>query len=175
MPTLSPACHLVPRWRARILPASADWPPNSFRPRRRPAESRPLRDEPPAFLCAMVDLSSHSAASPWRGSPPLQGPGWLAVQRRRSMRCRDDALRRLRDKIITCSARPRRHQRLRRRGVAFGALGPDFGDANDRKILTVPPLAAGILAAALLESDDLGAAPVLNELARDGCARNGGV
>src|SRR3546814_9831721 len=26
-------------------------PPNFFTPRRRPAESRPLRDEPPAFLC----------------------------------------------------------------------------------------------------------------------------
>src|SRR6476620_5457670 len=36
-----------------ILPARADWPPNSFTPRRLLSLSRPLRDEPPAFLCAM--------------------------------------------------------------------------------------------------------------------------
>jgi hypothetical protein len=28
--------------------------PNFFTPRRLDSESRPLRDEPPAFLCAMV-------------------------------------------------------------------------------------------------------------------------
>src|SRR3546814_5092178 len=37
-----------------MLPPTTPWPPNFFTPRRRPAESRPLRDEPPAFLCAMV-------------------------------------------------------------------------------------------------------------------------
>src|SRR5438874_6838155 len=36
-----------------ILPARADWPPNNFTPRRLLSLSRPLRDEPPAFLCAM--------------------------------------------------------------------------------------------------------------------------
>src|SRR5215510_1329941 len=54
VPTLRPACHLVPRWRARILPASTISPPADFRPSRRPAESRPLREDPPAFLCAMM-------------------------------------------------------------------------------------------------------------------------
>ncbi len=49
-PTLAPACHLVPRWRTRMLPLMTLSPPNFFTPRRRPAESRPLRDEPPAFL-----------------------------------------------------------------------------------------------------------------------------
>src|SRR5438067_3508233 len=53
MPTLSPGCHLVPRWRTMMLPARAAWPPNSFTPRRLLSLSRPLRDEPPAFLCAM--------------------------------------------------------------------------------------------------------------------------
>src|SRR3974377_15828 len=56
MPTLRPGCHLVPRWRARMLPATTDCPPNSLMPRRRPAESRPLREEPPAFLCAIAQL-----------------------------------------------------------------------------------------------------------------------
>src|SRR5215469_12673707 len=39
------------------LPASISSPPILLTPRRWPAESRPLRDEPPAFLCAMC-LSS---------------------------------------------------------------------------------------------------------------------
>src|SRR5215203_1832675 len=37
-----------------MLPASTDSPPNFFTPKRRPALSRPLREEPPAFLCAIV-------------------------------------------------------------------------------------------------------------------------
>src|SRR6476661_3182206 len=56
MPTLAPACHLVPRWRAMMLPGMTTSPPYCFRPRRRPAESRPLREDPPAFLCAIVRL-----------------------------------------------------------------------------------------------------------------------
>src|SRR3990172_362140 len=36
-----------------MLPPATFSPPNFFTPRRRPAESRPLRDEPPAFLCAI--------------------------------------------------------------------------------------------------------------------------
>src|SRR5271168_1538075 len=54
MPTLGPGCHWVPRCRTMILPARQASPPNFFTPRRWPAESRPLRDDPPAFLCAMI-------------------------------------------------------------------------------------------------------------------------
>src|SRR6476659_7755179 len=36
-----------------MLPARTDCPPNFFTPRRLLSLSRPLRDEPPAFLCAM--------------------------------------------------------------------------------------------------------------------------
>src|SRR5256885_5912515 len=53
MPTLSPGCHLVPRWRTMMLPARTVSLPNFFTPRRLLWLSRPLRDEPPAFLCAM--------------------------------------------------------------------------------------------------------------------------
>src|SRR4051812_50140040 len=56
MPTLSPGCHCVPRWRRMMLPASTRSPPNSLTPRRLPAESRPLREEPPAFLWAISKL-----------------------------------------------------------------------------------------------------------------------
>src|SRR5688572_4952429 len=39
-----------------MLPAITLWPPDFLRPSLRPAESRPLRDDPPAFLCAMAWL-----------------------------------------------------------------------------------------------------------------------
>src|SRR6202044_147531 len=57
-PTLVPGCHLVPRWRIRMLPATTLWPPDFLTPRRRPSVSRPLREEPPAFLCAIGSCSS---------------------------------------------------------------------------------------------------------------------
>src|SRR5437763_8796558 len=39
-----------------MLPGITIWPPNFLTPSRRPALSRPLREEPPAFLCAIADL-----------------------------------------------------------------------------------------------------------------------
>src|SRR5215475_89169 len=53
MPTSSPGWNLVPRWRTMMLPATTISPPNFLTPSRRPRLSRPLRDEPPAFLCAI--------------------------------------------------------------------------------------------------------------------------
>src|SRR6218665_2756996 len=44
-----------------MLPARTSSPPNFLRRRRRPAVSRPLRDEPPAFLCA-IRLAPYSLA-----------------------------------------------------------------------------------------------------------------
>src|SRR5215216_3045421 len=38
-----------------MLPARTGCPPNFFTPRRLLSLSRPLRDEPPAFLCAMTN------------------------------------------------------------------------------------------------------------------------
>src|SRR5580704_10068627 len=58
MPSFAPGCHVVPRWRTRMLPPVTASPPNFFTPRRRPFESRPLRDEPPAFLCAIDQTPS---------------------------------------------------------------------------------------------------------------------
>src|SRR3984957_15310075 len=49
-PTLRPGCHLVPRWRAMMLPAITSSPPKILIPSRWPPESRPLREDPPAFL-----------------------------------------------------------------------------------------------------------------------------
>src|SRR5947199_8829271 len=39
-----------------MLPGMTIWPPNFLTPSRRPALSRPLREEPPAFLCAILNL-----------------------------------------------------------------------------------------------------------------------
>ena len=46
----------VPRCRMMMLPATTCSPPYFLTPRRRPSVSRPLRDEPPAFLCAIWAL-----------------------------------------------------------------------------------------------------------------------
>src|SRR5918996_628318 len=46
----------VPSCRPRMLPAGTFSPPNTFTPRRCAFESRPLRDEPCPFLCAMRNL-----------------------------------------------------------------------------------------------------------------------
>src|SRR6185369_1685730 len=57
MPTFTPGYTRVPRWRMMMLPPMTCWPPNFFTPRRFDSESRPLRDEPPAFLCAISNYS----------------------------------------------------------------------------------------------------------------------
>src|SRR5262245_66499807 len=46
----------VPSWRTRIFPARTVSPPNTFTPRLWPLLSRPLRELPPAFLCAIAAL-----------------------------------------------------------------------------------------------------------------------
>src|SRR5688500_9553208 len=59
-----------------MLPARALWPPNSLTPRRFDSESRPLRDEPPAFLCAMVGYFAFGAflAAPLAGAASFVDP-----------------------------------------------------------------------------------------------------
>src|SRR5690349_20829664 len=52
-----------------MLPATTACPPNFFTPRRLLSLSRPLRDEPPAFLCAM---SNYFAFGDFL-APPLAG------------------------------------------------------------------------------------------------------
>src|ERR1700761_4984811 len=56
MPTPSPGLKRVPRWRTMISPPVTVWPPNTFTPRRWALESRPLREEPSPFLCAIAGL-----------------------------------------------------------------------------------------------------------------------
>src|SRR5262249_42875673 len=56
-PTLVPGRKRVPRWRTRIEPAVTCWPPNRFTPSILAWLSRPSRELPPPFLCAMVSVS----------------------------------------------------------------------------------------------------------------------
>src|SRR3954454_10132083 len=56
MPTPSPALKREPRWRTMISPPVTVSPANTFTPRRWALESRPLREEPRPFLCAILDL-----------------------------------------------------------------------------------------------------------------------
>src|SRR5829696_6151899 len=53
-PTFLPGFHFVPRCRARMLPPSTRSPPNFLSPSLCAFESRPFRDEPTPFLCAIV-------------------------------------------------------------------------------------------------------------------------
>src|SRR5690606_2571078 len=54
-PTPAPGWNWVPRWRTMMLPASTAWPPKILTPRYFGLESRPLREEPTPFLCAMTN------------------------------------------------------------------------------------------------------------------------
>src|SRR5215468_9778231 len=53
-PTLLPGLNFGPRWRTRISPPLTSCPPKRFTPKRCALESRPLRELPTPFLCAMT-------------------------------------------------------------------------------------------------------------------------
>ena len=52
-PVPGPGRNRVPRWRTMIMPALTSWPAKIFTPRYFGFESRPFRDEPRPFLCAI--------------------------------------------------------------------------------------------------------------------------
>src|SRR5580700_11136243 len=57
-PTLSPGFTRVPRCRTMIVPPGTTCPPNALNPSRCEFESRPFREVPCPFLCAISVLSS---------------------------------------------------------------------------------------------------------------------
>src|SRR5215218_9591815 len=75
MPTPLPGLKRVPRWRTMISPPVTVWPANTFTPRYLGLESRPLREEPRPFLCA---ISRVPLALDRRDADPRQ---FLAVTR----------------------------------------------------------------------------------------------
>src|SRR5574341_2485357 len=56
MPTFFPGWMRVPSWRIKIFPARTFSPPKTLTPRRCPWLSLPLRELPPAFLCAIAPI-----------------------------------------------------------------------------------------------------------------------
>src|ERR1039458_6345625 len=60
-PTLRPGLILVPRCRTMMEPPGTNWPPKTFTPRRCAWESRPFRELPKPFLCAMRHLRHNLA------------------------------------------------------------------------------------------------------------------
>src|SRR3984957_7173924 len=73
-------------------------------------------------------------------------------------------------RLVSVIGRLRRHLlALRARSNArLVVVGQDLGDAKHRDLVAIAALAAGILAAALLERDDFGSALVLQHFARNG-------
>ncbi len=61
LPTPSPGWTFVPRWRTRMEPAGTTCPAKLFTPSRLDLESRPFRDEPPPFLCAIAGKGNRRA------------------------------------------------------------------------------------------------------------------
>src|SRR5690606_23097179 len=178
-----------------MLPASTDWLPNFFTPRRRPAESRPLRELPPAFLCAISNYSSDLLFVGLlgagilgrllrrcflRGGLLVGGLGGRSLlDRLRLLRLgfllHLDALGRL---LALGLVRGRRGFRrcgldlrsrfLRRRGLLFRLRVADLHDAQQRHLLAVTRLAAIVVPPTLLEHDDLFALCLRDDLGRDG-------
>src|SRR6185436_5343683 len=60
-----PGFTRVPRWRTMIVPPGTICPPNALNPSRCAFESRPFRELPNPFLCAMKQLLALDA----RGAP----------------------------------------------------------------------------------------------------------
>src|SRR5438874_8487140 len=67
MPTLMPGWMRVPRWRMMIVPARTACPSERFTPSILGLLSRPLRELPTPFLCAMtLPLYCFLYPQPWR-------------------------------------------------------------------------------------------------------------
>src|SRR5688572_3370223 len=163
-----------------MLPPTTSWPPNFFTPRRRPAESRPLRELPPAFLCAISNylllLRGRLLGRGLLGSG-LLSRGFLLGSRLRSLRFLGrGGLRRglgLRSRLGRSFGGLRRfldlgRSFLLRGGLLLGLRIADRDDAQQGHLLAVPGLAAIVVPAALLEDDDLLALRLGDDLGRDG-------
>src|SRR5882757_6996285 len=165
-----------------MFPATAICPPDFFKPRRRPALSRPLREDPPAFLCA-IELFSQISLIFYTDSVKESSHFFLLLlalgRRFLAGRGLGRGLFRLgRFGCLGLDVTLRLWLGLALgpfRGClrGLGAAGQNLGDADHRKLMAETALAARILAPALLEGDDLVAAGVLKHLAGNASARHG--
>src|SRR5260370_21423491 len=58
-PTFSPGLTRVPRWRTMIVPPGTSCPPKALKPSRCAFESRPFREVPCPFLCAINSVPAY--------------------------------------------------------------------------------------------------------------------
>src|SRR5262245_9921112 len=176
-----------------ILPATAYSPPNSFKPSRWLFESRPLREEPPAFLCAMASNPSvgrylaqfcdeiitffgdfTGALAFFRGASAFTANMVAALGAATRCQAQRGLALGFRLGSLGVSLGLARALGLCRGLARLGPVGEDFGDPHQRKLLAVTALAARVLTAPLLEGDHLGPTALLDHLGRDRSARHGG-
>src|SRR5258708_28874385 len=135
-PTFSPGWCLVPRWRIRIVPALTSWPPKRFTPSRWPCESRPFVEEPPPFLCAMMQFPSEIRNSE-RAFLPRARPVQASLH----------------------------HEKERARAGLRAILQLDVTDLHGRIVLAMAALNLILVWCLELQDDDILAAALFNDLA----------
>src|SRR5947209_262212 len=163
IPVPSPGLKRVPRWRTMISPPVTVWPAKTFTPRRLAFESRPLREEPSPFLCAIACLLGSLLGSTGARGLRLVGGGGLLrrrrlLRRRAGLRRSARLLRRRRPRLWL-GRRLRLGHRLRRLMSRRGA----FSRHGRGRLCLRSRLgrAAGPAAAAHLDPHDLDAGQLL--------------
>src|SRR6187551_1121600 len=166
-----------------MLPPTTSWTPNFFTPRRRPAASRPLRELPPAFLCAISNyllllrggllgrrlLRRSLVVRGLRSGAVLDGGRLLGLGFLHDV----DALGGLgrlglRSRLGRCLSLGSLFG-LHGRGLLGGGLAlADRDNPQQRHLLAMPGLAAIVVPAALLEDGDLLALRLRDDLGRHG-------
>src|SRR5215472_1582964 len=187
-PTLRPGFTRVPRWRTMMVPPGTSCPPNALNPSRCEFESRPFRELPNPFLCAIRNqfsvvssqLISRRSLVFGRRQHLLSTCSQLPLpERLLFLLCRGllggGLLRSLflcalgSSKFFCLSGRSR-FLRLRFFLRKFGrleglAIESDLGDANGAKGLAMSAELLVLLFALVVEDKHLGAAAFFNHLA----------
>src|SRR6478736_3806336 len=160
-----------------MLPPTTSWPPNFFTPRRRPAESRPLRELPPAFLCAISNylllLRSRLLSRGLLGCRLVSGGllgGSFLLRSGLGLRSSSSLLR-----SFLCFDRSGSglglldlgRGFLLRSGLLLGLRIANRDDPQQSHLLAVTGLPAIVVPAALLEDGDLLALRLGDDLGRD--------
>src|SRR5215469_9193395 len=173
-PTLSPGFTRVPRCRTMIVPPGTTCPPNALNPSRCEFESRPFREVPCPFLCAMMSSLRRLVRRLSRGrlAPVPYDLFLLGGFLRRLLRC---SLLRLGFLGLWlcfglfggCRLYPLGLRFLLRKFRGFKALSAkrDLPDAHGRVRLPMPAQLLVLFLALVVEDQDLCAAPFFHHFA----------
>src|SRR5262245_22378047 len=161
-PTFSPGFTRVPRCRTMMVPPGTSCPPNALNPRRCALESRPFRDVPCPFLCAIKPSPQSLFVRGLlllRGRFPGRGlPGRFLFGRLGSRVFRFGR----RGRLLRLWFLLREFRRLERLAVVG-----DLGDADRAEGLAVSTELFVLLLPLVVEDDDFGAASFLDDFAQD--------